>query len=215
MARAEFMEEKRIPSMLLNILFSQVSETMGRRSLIMLLRQAGLSHYIDNVPPMDDSPSIAVEEYGRLLANIYDIFGPQAARPIFLVGGRLAAAELRRQRPAQFAVTSTALKFVSGTRRMQMMLDRLAEQGAEIYGAVHQVHDEDDALYLEIVQCPYCAEIARRSLEKNVPVSKPVCHIPVAIIDEMVEWAMGEKHLVQEVACIAQGAPACRFRIGK
>jgi predicted hydrocarbon binding protein len=209
------MEEKQIPSMLLNILFSLIGEGMGRRSLIMLLRQAGLHQYIDNPPPLDDSPSISVSEYGRLLADIYELFGLQAAQPILLRGGRLAAAEMRRQRGAQFAVTSTALRFVSGARRMQLILDRLAEQGAESYGAVYQVREEDDAFYLEIGRCPYCAEIVRRSVERNLPVAKPVCQLPVAIVDEMVEWATGEKHLVQEVACIAQGAPVCRFRIGK
>ena len=78
------MEENRIPSLLLNILFAQVDEMMGRRSLIMLLRQAGLAEYVDNVPPMDDSPSITVEQYSGLLANIYEIFGARGARPIFL-----------------------------------------------------------------------------------------------------------------------------------
>ncbi len=127
-------EEKRIPSLLLNILFTQVEEMMGRRSLIMLLRRAGLADYIDNVPPMDDSPSITVEQYSLLLANIYDIFGARGSRPIFMRGGRLGAAEIRRQRPAQFAVAGTALKLLPGTRRMQIVLDRLAEQGEDLYG---------------------------------------------------------------------------------
>jgi predicted hydrocarbon binding protein len=32
---------------------------------------------------------------------------------------------------------------------------------------------------------------------------------------ETVTWAMGRKHLVEEVACIALGAEACRFRIAR
>ncbi len=209
------MEEKRIPSMLLNILFSQVDEMMGRRSLIMLLRQADLPEYINNIPPLDDSPSITVAEYSKLLANIYDIFGVRGARPIFLRGGRMGAIELRRQRPAQFAIAGTALKLLPGAKRMRIVLDKLAEQGQEMYGATYHLHEEDDAFLFEITHCPYCAEIARRSLEQNKAVSKPVCHIPAAILDEMMEWITGEKHLVEEVACIAVGDPACRFRIGK
>lgn len=209
------MEEKRIPSMHLGILFAQVDEMMGRRSLIMLLRQAGLSEYIDSVPPMDDTPSITVQEYSGLLASIYDIFGARDARPIFRRGGRLAAAELRRQSHAQFAVTGTAIKLLSSTRRMQIILDRLADLGTEMYGASCYLHEEENAFFLEIGGCPYCAEITRRSQAQNRPVTRPVCHIPAAIIDEMVEWATGERHLVQEVACVAQGAPACRFRVGK
>jgi predicted hydrocarbon binding protein len=209
------MEEKRIPALLLNILFTQVDEMMGRRSLMMLLRQAGLAEYIDNVPPMDDTPSITVEEYSKLLANIYDIFGPRGARPIFLCGGRLGATELRKQRPAQFAVAGTALKLLPNAKRMQIVLDKLAEQGEEMYGAIYYLDEQEDAFFLDIAGCPYCAEITRRSKERNKPVSKPVCHIPAAIIDEMMEWTTGQKHLVEEVQCIAQGAPACRFRVGK
>jgi predicted hydrocarbon binding protein len=209
------MEEKRIPSLLLNILFTQVDEMMGRRSLIMLLRQAGLAEYIDNVPPLGDTPSITVEQYSKLLANIYDIFGMRGARPIFLRGGRLGAAELRKQRPAQFAVVGTALKLLPNAKRMQIVLGKLAEQGEEMYGAIYHLDEKEDAFFLDIAECPYCAEITRRSKEQNKPVSKPVCYIPAAIIDEMMEWATGQKHLVEEVECIAQGAPACRFRVGK
>jgi predicted hydrocarbon binding protein len=209
------MEENRIPSLLLNILFTQVDEMMGRRSLIMLLRQAGLAEYIDNVPPMDDSPSITVDQYSGLLANIYEIFGARGARPIFLRGGRLGATEIRRQRPAQFAVAGTALKLLPAARRMKLVLDRLADQGEELYGTPHYLREEEIAFFIEMPDCPYCAEIARRRVEGSRPVTKPVCHIPVAAIAEMVEWATGQKHLVEEVACIAVGDPECRFRISK
>jgi predicted hydrocarbon binding protein len=209
------MEEKRIPSMLLNILLTQVDDMMGRRSLIMLLRQAGLPQYIDNVPPMDGTPTITVDEYSHLLANIYDIFGARGARPIFLRGGRLGAVELRRQRPAQFAVAGTALKLLPSAKRMQIILEKLAEQGTEMYGAIYQFHAEDDALFFDISECPYCAEIARRRRQQNKPVAQPVCHVPVGILDEMMEWITGERHLVEEVTCIAQGAPSCRFRVGR
>jgi predicted hydrocarbon binding protein len=164
---------------------------------------------------MDDTPSITVTQYSSLLANIYDIFGARGARPIYLRGGRLGAAELRKQRPAQFAVAGTALKLLPSAKRMQIVLDKLAEQGNEMYGADYHLKDEGNAFFLDIAGCAYCAEITRRSKEQGMPISKPVCHIPVSIIDEMMEWATGQKHLVEEVACIALGAPVCRFRIAK
>ncbi len=209
------MEEKRIPSLLLSILFAQVDEMMGRRSLIMLLRQAGLSGYIDNIPPMDDSPSITIDEYSELLANIYEIFGARGARPIFLRGGRLGAAELRRQRPAQFAVGGMALKLLPTAKRMQIVLDMLSDQGEDMYGATYHLEEQPDAFFLEIGDCPYCAAITRRHVAQNKPISKPVCHIPAAILAEMMEWATDQKHLVEETACIAMGDPACRFRVSK
>ena len=209
------MEERRIPSLLLNILLTQVEEMMGRRSLRMLLRQAGLAEYINQVPPMDDSPSITIGQYSGLLANIYEIFGAQGARPIFVRGGRLGAVEFRGLRSAHFAVAGTALRLLPSARRMQLIIERLAEQGEDLYDTPHHIHEDDQAYFIEMPDCPYCAEITRRSLAENRPIARPVCHIPAAAVSEMMEWAMGRKHLVEEVECIALGAPACRFRISK
>lgn len=209
------MEEKRIPSLLLNILFTQVDEMMGHRSLIMLLRQAGLSEYVDHLPAMDDTPSITVGQYSQVLANIYDIFGARGARPIFLRGGRLGAIELRRQRPTQFAVSGMALKLLPSAKRMRIVLEKLMEQGVEMYGTTYQLHEQDDTFVLEMTDCPYCSEITRRRTTQSTPVTKPVCHIPAAVLAEMMEWATGNKHLVEEVTCIAMGDPSCRFRVSK
>ena len=209
------MEERRIPSLLLNILLTQVEEMMGRRSLRMLLRQAGLAEYINQVPPMDDSPSITVGQYSGLLANIYEIFGAQGARPIFVRGGRLGAVEFRGLRSAQFAVAGTALRLLPSARRMQLIIERLAEQGEDLYDTPHHIHEDDQAYFIEMPDCPYCAEITRRAIEQNKPIAKPVCHIPASVIAEMMEWATGQVHLVEEVACIALGDPACHFRVSK
>jgi predicted hydrocarbon binding protein len=209
------MEEKRIPSLLLNILFCQVDEMMGHRSLIMLLRRAGLGEYVDRLPPMNETPSITVAEYSRLLANVYDIFGARGSRPILMRGGRLGAAEIRRQRPAQFAVTGTALKFLPAATRMRLVLERLVEQGQDLYGNPHHLHEEEAAFVVEMDDCPYCAEITRRGQADGRAIARPVCHIPASIIDEMMEWATGQKHLVEETACIAMGDPTCRFRVAR
>jgi predicted hydrocarbon binding protein len=209
------MEEKRIPSLLLNILLTQVEEMMGRRSLIMLLRQNGLAGYIDNLPAKDESPSITVDQYSHLLAGIYDTFGARGARSLFLRGGHLGAAEMRRQHPAQFALAGTALKLLPLDTRMRLVLERLVEQNEELYGTPHHLDEEDAAFVVEMPSCPHCAEISRHTFAVDQPASRPVCHVPLAMIDEMVEWVTRQKHLVEEVACIAMGDPACRFRVAR
>jgi hypothetical protein len=187
---------------------------MGHRSLVMLLRQAGLGQYVDAIPPRDETPSITVAQFSRLVADIHDTFGARAARPIFLHGGRAGAAQMRRLRPAQLALVSTTLRLQSPPRRMRRVLTILAEQGEELYGTPHLLAREGDTYFIQMPECPYCAEIARRRRVENRPALRPVCHIPLAAIAEMVEWAMGQKHLVEEVTCIAMGDPTCRFRIG-
>ena len=209
------MVEKRIPAMLLHILFSQVEDLMGRRSLVMLLRQADLDDYVEAMPPLDDTPTITVGQYSELLANIYEIFGARGSKPIFLRGGRLGAAEIRRQRPAQFAISGAALKLLPTVKRMRIILDKLVAQGEEMYGATYTLTEQENAFILSIESCHYCAAIARRAQAEGRQISRPVCHIPTAVVAEMTEWATGQKHLVEEVACIATGDPACRFRVSK
>lgn len=209
------MEEKQIPSLLLNIVLTEVEEMMGRRSLIRLLRRAGLTGYIDNLPPRDESPSITVSQYSRLLASIYDTFGAQGARSVFLKGGHLGAAEMRRQHPAQFALAGTALRLLPADTRMRIVLEKLTEQSEDLYGTPHNLDEKEDAFLVEMPGCPYCAEISRHIITTNQPAGKPVCHMPLAVIDEMVEWVTGQKHLVEEVACIALGDPACCFRVAR
>ena len=208
-------EEKRVPSLLLNILLAQVDETMGHRSLIMLLRQAGLDEYVDQLPPMNETPSIAVADYSDLLANVHDLFGARGSRPIFLRAGRLGAAEMRRQRPAQLAVTGTALRFLPAATRMRLVLERLVQQGEDLYGNPHHLHEEEAAFFVEMEDCPFCAEIARRARAAGKAIARPVCHIPASIIEETIEWATGQKRLVEETACVATGDATCLFRIAR
>jgi predicted hydrocarbon binding protein len=208
-------EEKRIPSLLLNILLTEVEEMMGRRSLIMLLRQNGMAGYINNLPAKDESPSITVDRYSHLLASIHETFGAHGARSILLRGGHLGAAEMRRQRPAQYALAGTALKLLPLDRRMRIVLEKLVEQSEELYGTPHHLDENDAAFVIEMPSCPHCAGISRQTSPTNQPSGKPVCHIPLGMIDEMVEWVTGQKHLVEEIACIAMGDPACRFRVAR
>lgn len=209
------MDEKRIPALILHILFNLVDEMMGHHSLVMLLRQAGLEQYNNAPPPLDESPSITVPEYSRLLAHIYEIFGARGAKPLFLRGGRIAAAELRKHHPTRFAVAGTALKLLPTVKRMQIVLDQLCKEGEEVYGTPHHLEEKDSHFDLVMNSCPYCAEIIGQAVATGRPVIRPVCHIPVAVIDEMMQWATGDPHSVEEVECIALGAEACRFRVSK
>jgi predicted hydrocarbon binding protein len=209
------MEDRRIPNLLLHVVFQQVSDLMGEKSLAMLLRQSGLSDYLDNLPPADESPSITVQEYSTLLAKIYEIFGPRGSRAIFIQGGRKGGQELRRLHPTRYNLAGAALKLLPENKRIEMIMQKVEEEGTELYGNPHRLWEEDDAFYMEIHDCPYCAEIARHAREGGPNVSHPVCHIATAVYQEMIEWGTGHSHPVKETACIALGDPACVFRIAK
>ncbi|MFL7793530.1 MAG: hypothetical protein AB8I69_15420 [Anaerolineae bacterium] len=209
------MEERRIPNLLLHVVFQQVSDLMGEKSLTLLLRQSGLSNYIDNPPPADESPAITVQEYSSLLAQIYEIFGPRGSRAIFAQGGRKGGQELRRLHPTRYNLAGAALKLLPENKRIELILQKVEEEGSDLYGNPHHLIEEADAFCMEIHDCPYCAEIARRAQEGGPAVSHPVCHIATAVYQEMIEWGTGHSHPVKETACIALGDPACVFRVDK
>ena len=209
------MSERRIPNLLLHVVFQQVRDLMGEKSLAMLLRQSGLSDYTNNPPPADESPAITVHEYSTLLANIYEVFGPRGSRAIFTQGGRQGGQEIRRLHPARYAVAGAALKLLPENKRIELILQKVEEEGMELYGNPHRLQEEDDAFVMEIHDCPYCAEIARRARAGGPSVSHPVCHIATAVYQEMIAWGTGHSHPVRETACIALGDPACVFRIEK
>lgn len=209
------MEEKRIPSLLLHVVFQQVSDLMGEKSLAMLLRQSGLSDYLENLPPADESPSITVREYSALLAQIYELFGPRGSRAIFAQGGRKGGQEIRRLHPTRYNLAGAALKLLPENKRIELIMQKVEEEGAELYGNPHHLREDDDAFYMEIHKCPYCAEIARRAQAGELSVARPVCHIATAVYQEMVAWGTGHSHPTKETACIALGDPACVFRVAK
>jgi hypothetical protein len=37
------------------------------------------------------------------------------------------------------------------------VLERLAEQGEDLYGTPHHLHEDEDAFFVEMENCPYCA----------------------------------------------------------
>jgi predicted hydrocarbon binding protein len=58
-----------------------------------------------------------------------------------------------------------------------------------------------------IERCPVCW--GRRTDE-------PCCHLAAGLLEEAAFWAAGGKRFkIEEVECVAQGHPACKFQIEK
>jgi hypothetical protein len=206
---SETMGEMHVPARLLHGLLEEVGRTMGRRSLIALLRQAGLARYIDYPAPADETPSITVSQWSTLMAEIYGTFGPQVTQTILWRAGTAAAAAFRG-RPLAAQMAGTAMRLLPIERRLRLALERLAARSEALFGTPHQLREAPDAFYLVLTDCPHCAAIPPEQRSR-----RPVCHMAAAAIADTVEWATGEKHLVEEVACIALGEGECRFRVAR
>jgi len=210
------MEEKRIPARVLRILVDQVKELMGERALRLLFAQAGLPRYDEtHLPPMDDSPTVTLSEYSRVLYTIRKVFGEKGARALMLKGGRAAFEELRRENPTRYAVVGAALKVLPEVKRIHLALRRLLEEAQSFYGNRYELIEQQDAFIVDIHECPYCAVEQRQVAAGKALVERPICHIPVGAYSSLVQWVSGKTHRVEEITCMAMGAPTCRIRIEK
>ncbi|HSJ57293.1 MAG TPA: 4-vinyl reductase [Anaerolineae bacterium] len=200
------MEETLIPFVVLSVLIDEARRVLGRRGLIALLRRAGLDAYVDAPPPSAHVPPVPIVHWAQLVAAVHDAFDPRAAHDLLWRAGESASIALRRPTPAR--VAGTALRLLPADRRLRLALERLAAQGEDVYGTPHHLEEEPSAFFVTLHACPHCSAVTRR-------MPRPVCHTASAWIADSVEWAMGEKHLVEEVACIAAGGVACRFRVAR
>ncbi|MFN2292185.1 MAG: V4R domain-containing protein [Anaerolineae bacterium] len=203
--------ENRIPSLVLRILLSQVDESLGHRSLVRLLRRSGLDEFANRFPPQDTTPSISVEAWSRLLADVYDTFGAEAAQAVFVRAGHLAAAEMRHQRAPQMAITGPALRLLPVDRRIRLVLEAFAEQSEEAFATPHYLYEGPDGYRVEMPDCPHCAEISRRHAAEHRRQDRPFCHLAAAALAETLEWALGRPCPVEEISCIAMGHTICRL----
>lgn len=199
-------EEKRLPSMVLRSACDIVIDTMGENGLKLFLRKAGLERYIGTLPPMDESPSITVEEYSNVIYTVYDLLGDRGAKAGFIRAGRNALGDLQKTRPVLFTAAGAAFKLMPSDMKIKIILEALAKELTAYYGSTHRVLEEGDAFILEIEHCPYCAKIKT---------DHPVCYIPIGFYSEVVKWATGKTHAVVEETCSGKGDPTCRFRISK
>lgn len=203
--------ETRVPSLVVRTLLSQVDQMLGHRSLIRLLRRSGLDAFAERLPPQDTTPSISVDAWSRLLADAHDTFGADAAQDLFVQAGHLAAAETRRQRAPQMAITGTALRLLPIDRRIRLVLEAFAEQSEEAFGTPHYLYEGLDGYQVEMPNCPHCAEIRRRRTAEHRSHDGPFCHFVAAALAETLEWALGRPCLVEEISCIATGHTTCRL----
>jgi predicted hydrocarbon binding protein len=189
-------------------------EVIGKKGLVIVLRDAGLERFIDNYPSEDPtlvSGDITFGDYAAFGANLFGFFG-RAGKSMVLRIGRLSTNYSIQQQGELFgiaiAIASRVLPIPTqlevGLKNMQKGFRTLSQSvGQEI--DLH-VEDRGDKLAYIDGTCAMCA--GKQS-------TQPMCWLFTGTLQEATRWLTDKEFEVVEVECRAMGAPACVWEISK
>ncbi|MDE3091416.1 MAG: hypothetical protein KGJ80_18775 [Chloroflexota bacterium] len=207
-------EEKRMPAFIFRISYDIIAEeTPTREALNRVLELAGLQRYKDSPPPLDNSPSITQREYEKMIGVVWQVFDDVQARGIFRRTGVRGFEILTRSGALAFTQFLRAFDGLGTKReRAAMALSRLTDELSRAMGYRHVFRREGEDFIMDIHECPYCAELLHRP---GVLPDAHFCHAPMAFYEAAINWASGDPHTVQEIACrvTTPNQDFCRFRI--
>jgi len=183
-----------------------VEDVIGKGGTETLLRQAGLTQYINNYPPSD-------KEYGghkpvymsQINHALYDVYGKRGARAILMRTGRGRAKNAIEENGAFASAIRLATKLLPRRTKVKLSLERVAKEYSEQLSTDVVIEDDGAYLYWIDLHCGNCIDWHS---------DQPVCYTTVGFIHGLIAWLLEDEDFrVDEVACHAKGDPACKYRI--
>lgn len=199
-------EERPMPNAALRVLLEAIEDVMGENGTKAVLNAGGLGKYIDNYPPKNLDMEATFAQYGAAQQAVEDFYGPRGARAMLLRIGRATFQFGLRDQPAILGLAGIALKALPEKTRMKLILERMAKAAVDRVNQPTIVMEENDAYYFIVEQCP---------CKWRPEHDKPCCYVTVGVLMESMAWITGKMYKVEEVACIANGAASCVYRIPK
>jgi bacteriochlorophyll 4-vinyl reductase len=197
-------EEWRFTNALMRQAIMAISEVMGESGLKVVLRQAGLARYVDQLPPNDLEQGVSTAEYARLNQAVEEFYG-RAGRGMLMRIGRASFRYGVEEQATLMGVAGAALKAMPQKTRVKFILGQMAKSLMKVNEETHiEVEETPEGFVFADFTCGVCC--CRQA-------EQPVCHLYVGSISEAVKWATGKDYEVREIACRAVGAEACRFLV--
>lgn len=189
-----------IPAVYFAALLSAAQQEAGSYSLEMLMEQAGLPELF---PGSGEQVRTArATDLSRLLQAFRHYYG-QGGRGLINRVGRAAWLRLARGLTWQDHLALAFWRFSGGDGQQKKALQLLARFLGDADGQI-SLHAMDRDLIL-------VDRIADTALEQKE--EQPICWNMVGMIQACLAWSTGREHDVEEIACRAAGAEACKYRI--
>jgi bacteriochlorophyll 4-vinyl reductase len=197
-------EEWRFTNALMRQAVLAIGEVMGERGLKIVLRQAGLNRYADELPPNDLEQGVATTEYAALNQAVEEFYG-RAGKGMLRRIGRATFRYGIEEQATLMGLAGTALKLMPQRTRIKFILTQLAKSLMDVNDETEiEVQETPEGFVLADYTCGVCC---------CRPAERPICHLYVGSISEAIKWATERDYEVREIECRAMGAEACRFLV--
>jgi bacteriochlorophyll 4-vinyl reductase len=197
-------EEWRFTNALMRQAILAIGEVMGERGRNVVLRQAGLGRYVDELPPNDLAQGVATTEYATLNQAVEEFYG-RAGKGMLRRIGRATFRYGVEEQATLMGIAGTALKLMPQKTRVKFILTQMAKSLMDVNDETEiEIQETPEGHVLTDYTCGVCC--CRK-------VEHATCYLYEGSISEAVKWATGQDYEVREIACRATGAEACRFLV--
>ncbi len=188
------------------VILAGVEDVVGKNGMAAVLRQAGLTQYVNNYPPSDmEYGGHRLSYMSQINHALFEIYGPRGARAILQRVGRGRWKSALEENAKLAHATKLAIKLLPRRLQMRIALDTAARTYNEQLNAAVKIVEEDGRFSWQDHQCGNCM---------NWHGDSPVCYTTAGFVFGLVAWAVDSEEIkVEEVACCAKGDNVCRHRI--
>lgn len=195
-------QDRLLPNRYLRYFLEAVEAEMGAYSLGMLLRSADLERYISKLPKKNTKRVAKASEFAALQAALRTYYGQGARGSLNRIGRDVwyrSVGDTLRGKLFQILLP----KFLKPLARGRLALNILAKQMKNPDGQV--------SVHLLDTEMIFMDTTSDSTVEQNA--EDAVCWFTQGMVDAALFWATGMEEDVEEIACRAMGAEACKFRI--
>jgi predicted hydrocarbon binding protein len=199
-------EDFELSNIAIRTMLEGVEIIIGKNGLKTVLHSAGLSRYIDNLPPANMEMSDArISDCGRYENAIREIFGNNGARAILFNVGRGQAQAGINENPELAEATLKAFEGMPDKDRVRIVLSTAAAGASAQIGNTITLTENGESFLYEEKPCTHCFQMTADT---------PVCHPIAGFVYELIRWATGkESYDVTQITCAAMGDPSCIIKV--
>ena len=197
-------EQWRFTNALMRQAIMAIGQVMGQQGLKVVLREAGLERYVDELPPDDLEQDISTVDYAALNQAVEEFYG-RAGKGMLQRIGRASFRYGVEEQATLMGVAGAAIKLMPQKTRIKFILTQMAKSLMDVnQDTTIEVQETPQGFVFADCTCGVCC--CRKA-------EHPICHLYIGSISEAVKWATGQEYEVREIECRATGAEACRFLV--